>query len=275
MTHRLLFAVFLCSLLQTGCRHLSPEEGEQDSLIRAGDRVQAAGDSSSAINVYKSALEKNTAHKFPVYLKLGEAYVAAGQLEEAKKTYESALPFDENDEIKKQLGRLYLSMGQADAAVPIFEGIIANHKDDIKAYNGLGVAYDLKGQHPLAQENYHKALSINEENSEIKSNLGLSLAFEGKYEEALKYLKPIGERLEATSKQRHNLALVYALAADHSKAQEILSKDMGPMEIHENLHLLSKVAKPPIPYKHPRKDETKVIKESTPISQEEEGILAE
>lgn len=243
---RLVVFMLFCSLFQASCNRLSPEGGEQDSLIRAGDRVQAAGDSSSAINVYKSALEKNPAHKLPLYLKLGEAYMNAGRIDDAKRTYEEALPLDENDEVKKQLGRLYLSTGQPDAAIPIFEGIVLIHKDDIKALNGLGVAYDLKGEHQLAQGYYRKALLINEENDQIKSNLGLSLAFEGKYEEALKLLRPIGEALGSTSKQRHNLALVYALSGDQPKAQETFARDMEAGEINENLHAIHMAPRPKI-----------------------------
>jgi Flp pilus assembly protein TadD len=243
---RLFIVMFSCSLFQASCSRLSPEEGEQDRLIRAGDRVQAAGDASSAINVYRSALDKNPAYKLPLYLKLGEAYMNAGRIDDAKKVYEEALPLDENDEIKKQLGRLYLSTGQPDAAISIFDGIVLMHKDDVKALNGLGVAYDLKGEHQLAQGYYRKALSINGENDQTKSNLGLSLAFEGKYEESLKLLRPMGEALGATSKQRHNLALVYALSGDQSKAQEIFGKDMGVGDINENIHAIHMAPRPKI-----------------------------
>lgn len=243
MTRLLIFMV-LCSFIQVSCSRLSTQEGEQDSLVRAGDRVQAAGDSSSAINVYKSALEKNPAHKLPLYLKLGEAYMNADRLEDAKRVYEEALPIDENDEVKKQLGRLHLSTGQPDTAISIFEGILMIHKDDVRALNGMGVAYDIKGDHQTAQSYYQKALHVNEENNDVKSNMGLSLAFEGRYEDSLKLLQPIGESLGATSKQRHNLALVYSLSGNHSKAQEIFAKDMEASDINENLHAIRMAPKP-------------------------------
>lgn len=222
------------------------DDREQDGLIRAGDRVQAAGDPSSAISVYKSALEKekNPSNRVHLALKLGEAYMNAEQLDEAKKVFVETLPYDENNEVKRQLGRLYLSAGQPDNAISIFRGILAKQKDDVKALNGLGVAYDLKKQHSQAQEYYHKALSINDDNNEVKSNLGLSLAFEGKYDEALKILQPIGESISATPKQRHNLAIVYGLAGEQSKAQALYSKDMDHGKVQENLHALQTVAKP-------------------------------
>lgn len=223
---------------------MGSDEGEQDGLVRAGDRVQAAGDSSSAINVYKSALEKNPPQKLPLYLKLGEAYMNAERIDDAKKTYEEALPLDENNEVKRQLGRLYLSTAQPDEAISILGGIVAKNKDDAKALNGLGVAYDIKKQHRRAQEYYRKALVQNDDNENIKSNLGLSLAFEGRYEEALEILQPIGEGLGATTKQRHNLALVYGLAGNKAKAQELYAKDLGPGEANGNIQVLHKVPKP-------------------------------
>ena len=243
MKRPLIFIIFSCIALQ-GCLRKSPEQGEQDSLVRAGDRVQATGDYSSAINVYKSALEKNPPDKLPIYLKLGEAYMNAGRLDEAKKLFEEALAVDENDEAKKQLGRLYIATGQPDEALSIFEGVILVHKNDLKSLNGIGVAHDIKGEHPIAQDYYRRALAINVNNIEVKSNLGLSLAFEGKYAEALKLLQPIGEELSATSKQRHNLALVYALSGNKAKAQEIFAKDLDAGQINENIHALQLVQKP-------------------------------
>ena len=272
MTRLLIFMV-LCSFIQVSCNRLSTQDNEQDSLIRAGDRVQAAGDSSSAINVYKSALEKNPTHKLPLYLKLGEAYMNAERLDDAKKVYEEALPIDENDEVKKQLGRLYLSTNQADTAISIFEGIILVHKDDVRALSGLGVAYDLKCDHQTAQSYYQKALQVNEENNDVKSNMGLSLAFEGRYEESLKLLQPIGEALGATSKQRHNLALVYSLAGNHQKAQEIFAKDMTTSDIHENLHAIGMA--PKRIYKPKPKPELQQEAAAEPMESDEPSTEAE
>ncbi|MGV8949074.1 MAG: tetratricopeptide repeat protein [Candidatus Paracaedibacter sp.] len=272
MTRLLIFMV-LCSFIQVSCNRLSTQDNEQDSLIRAGDRVQAAGDSSSAINVYKSALEKNPPHKLPLYLKLGEAYMNAERLDEAKKVYEEALPIDENDEVKKQLGRLYLSTNQPDTAISIFEGIILVHKDDIRALSGLGVAYDTKGDHQTAQSYYQKALQINEENNDVKSNMGLSLAFEGRYEDSLKLLQPIGEALGVTSKQRHNLALVYSLSGNHQKAQEIFAKDMTASDINENLHAIRMA--PKRIYKPKPKPESEQEPVAEPMERDELSTEAE
>lgn len=238
--------LLVCGLFQASCTNFLQEEGEQGSIIRAGDRVQAAGDPASAIKVYESALKQDPPHKLPLYLKLGEAYMNADQLDEAKRIYGDALPYDENNEVKMQLGRLYLSTGQADAALSIFEKILAFGQDNPKALNGMGIAHDLRTEHDLAQGCYRKALLLNEGNKDIQSNLGLSLAFEGKYDEAFKWLQPVGESPTATSKQRHNLALVYALAGDNARSQDLFSRDMNVTEINENFHMLQMVARPPV-----------------------------
>jgi tetratricopeptide (TPR) repeat protein len=245
MTRILISGLLMGSLLLAGCKTPSHEENEQDSIIRAGDRVQAGGDPSLAIQVYESALKKNPPHKLPLYLKLGEAHMKADQIDQAKKIYEEALPYDENDEVKIQLGRLYISSAQPDSALTIFDKILASRKDDSRALNGKGVALDLKGKHVLAQECYVNALLSDESNKDIQSNLGLSLAFEGRYEDAFKWLKPIGESLGASSKQRHNLALAYALSGDTTRAQDLFSRDMSTTEVNENLHILDMVSKSP------------------------------
>jgi len=256
-----LITVIFSAAFLVSCNHLSPDDNEQESLIRAGDRVSAAGDASSAINVYKSALDKKPTNKLPLYLKLGEAYIQAGRLDEAKKTFEDALPYDENDEAKKQLGRLYLLTGQPDPAISIFEGVLLVQKNDVKAYNGLGIANDLKGLHKNAQDYYRKALLINEDNDNVKSNLGLSLAFDGNYEEALKLLQPLGEALGATSQHRHNLALIYGLSGNAAKAHELYARDMEEKEINENLHIIHML---------PKQAGPKSLKEATFMEEDEE-----
>ena len=245
--YTIVFLFLISALFQAGCVNTMREESEQDGIFRAGERVQAAGDSASAIKVYKSALEKNPPHKLPIYLKLGQAYTNVGEMDNAKKTYVEALPYDENNQVKHQLGRLYISAGKPENAMAVFEKVLAVKKDDLTSLNGMGVAHDLQGQHPLAQGYYAKALLLDEENDDVKSNMGLSLAFEGRYEEALEVLRPIGERLTATSRQRHNLALVYALAGDPSRARDLFGKDMPASESDENIHLLRMAARPPVP----------------------------
>jgi len=59
----------------------------------------------------------------------------------------------------------------------------------------------------------------------------------------------MGEAIGATSKQRHNLALVHALSGNQQKAQEVFGKDMEAGEVNENIHALNMVQKPNIPPK--------------------------
>jgi hypothetical protein len=87
----------------------------------------------------------------------------------------------------------------------------------------------------------------------------------------LALLQPIGEAVGATSKQRHNLALVYGLSGNQAKAQEIYSKDMDVGKINENLHAIEMVPKPRItPKKEPEiqadKEFEKVLEEETVVN---------
>lgn len=234
-------SILFLSTFVVGCGH-QELENDSTSLLKAADRMQEKGNIQSAIPIYQKALEKPGAAKLSIYLKLGHAYIAGGDLEAARKTFEQALEVDENNQAKTQLARCYLLAGKPDAAIIIFQEIIDKNQSDSKSFNGLGVAYDLKHNHKQAQEYYKKALQIRPDDAEVISNLGLSFAFSGDFSESLKRLQPLGEQVGASPKQRHNLAVVYVLSKQDQKAHDLFSKDLDHTIVEENIKNLKKVS---------------------------------
>ena len=232
--------LFINSLL-IGCGHHEPEN-DAASLLKTADRLQEKGNIQSAIPIYQKALEKPGAAKLPIYLKLGQAYLADGDLEAGRKIFEQALTVDENNQANNQLARCYLLAGKPEAAIIIYQGIIEKNQNDFKAYNGLGVASDLKHNHKQAQEYYKKALQLHSGDSEITSNLALSLAFSGNFQEALKLMQPLGEQVGASTKQRHNLAVIYTLAQQDEKARDLFSKDLESSTVEQNIGTLKRAS---------------------------------
>lgn len=216
-----------------------------DNIQRTAERMESSGNMAAAAHFYRKLLETTTEDKLPIYFKLGEALIAAGDLDEARNVFEQALRVDRGDQAKGQLGRCYLLSGKPERAMPIFQEILKANPENVLAMNCLGVAHDMSKNHKAARDFYTKALALEPDNEEIKGNLGLSFAMSGNYKEALQTLVPIGERLGAQVKQRHNLAAVYALAGYEDKAAELFTRDIPSDDTQDSLSALRRVRSEP------------------------------
>lgn len=237
----LFFSILVLPLTVGGCAH--QQRNDDESLYRVADNLRRSGNKSEAINIYKQFLEKSQ-DKLPIYLKLGDTLIENGQLEEARLTFEQALPLDQDNQVKRRLARCYVLAGLTDVAFPIYKEILleSNNKD-VDSYNGLGMIYELKGNDKAAIKAYKTALSLDPSNEAVQSNLGLALAFKGAHAEALKWLAPIGEKTTSTPKQRHNLAIAYALAGQEHKARILFLKDLNASQVEQNLESLRNLRK--------------------------------
>ncbi|MEN8196549.1 MAG: SPOR domain-containing protein, partial [Pseudomonadota bacterium] len=98
-----------------------------------------------------------------------------------------------------------------------------------------GVALDMTGDHKAAQQTYRVGLKRNPGQPGLKNNLGLSLAMAGNYPKAISLLKELANGPKATDRHRQNLALVYGLAGDASKAENVARNDLNVREVKANL----------------------------------------
>jgi tetratricopeptide (TPR) repeat protein len=103
------------------------------------------------------------------------------------------------------------------------------------ALNALGVAYDLQARHDLAAKTYRQGLAVAPMSVPLRNNLALSLALEGRFDEAVDTLRPIAEGPAATRRTRQNLALVYGLKGDLDAAERLGRADLGESDLRRNL----------------------------------------
>jgi len=92
-----------------------------------------------------------------------------------------------------ELASNYIEDGQFEKAVDIASKIIDNpalFDFHASSYNILGIAFDAQGQHEIAEGNFRKALSgWKGDSTSVKNNLALCLASQGKFDEALMFLR--------------------------------------------------------------------------------------
>jgi Flp pilus assembly protein TadD len=79
---------------------------------------------------------------------------------------------------------------------------------DVAVLTDLGIAYDLLGQHELAQKMYRQALDIAPDLVSARNNLGLSLALSAQPERALEVLRPLDATRAQSARMRANLQAV-------------------------------------------------------------------
>jgi len=122
-----------------------------------------------------------------------------------------------------RLACFYQERKKHQLAIEEFLKALQNDSAYVKAYNGLGVSYDLLGEFPSALKAYEAALRLNPNLAYIHNNIGYSYLLQKKFDLAIKAFQQ-AVSLDQENKQYHNnLALAfgkqgkYELAFDEFK----------------------------------------------------------
>ena len=172
-----------------------------------------------------------------VYAQMGLArsLAAIGQYKQATETLEKVLAKREHTGALRELGKIYLVDNQPDKCIDAYSRVIHKDASNIPALNGMGVCYDIKGNHKEAQALYQRALALAPDHWGVKSNMGLSLVLEGKYDTGVKLLASAANRPDATPKDRQNYAIALGLTGDLEQAAQFLSIDLTNTDVRKNL----------------------------------------
>jgi len=205
------------------------------AMQKAGDASRERGDNRSAAAFYQRAHNSDPS-AIGALNGLGESYAAAGIYKQAAASFRKALKLDDkNTRALRGLGNVLIAQDQPDLAIAEFQKVLALDNKDYRAYNGLGVAHDASAQHSKAQEYYYAGLEIVPGDINLRSNLGLSLAFSGHNKGAIDVLRPLAQRAGASPRDRQNLALAYGLAGNVDQATKFSRMDMDSQAVQRNL----------------------------------------
>jgi Flp pilus assembly protein TadD len=223
-------------VLLSGCNSLSSKDMQIDNAAKSAFEKR---DYKSASILYNRLWQEKSAN-FDYGMLNAKCLMKLGQFDEAQKVYEKLIANDQDMKARKGLAICYVIKGEAPPAITLYQEILKEHPNDADVHSCLGMAYDLKGDHLNAQMEHLKALELEPKSTMYQNNWGLSLAFSGHPQDALKFLEPLGNSPAATAKQRQNLAIVYTLVDQEDKARALLSKDLSPPQIERNLGVLRK-----------------------------------
>ena len=210
------------------------EGGEAATLVRIGDTMRDAGDVVGAIPFYRRAHQIDSLSAEPL-VRLAEALQIMGAYDEASRTWRAALVINPNDPaLLRGYGYTLIAVNQPQLAIDQLKASL-EIADDVRPYNGLGVAYDMIGDPRAAQMHYRLGLQLMPDNLTILNNLGLSLALSGDFEDSIVLLRRVVASQDATARHRQNLALAYGLSGQVELAAQVASEDLGDEAVASNL----------------------------------------
>ena len=202
-----LIAMFAIAVL-AGCAHAAgPQLSTQRPDLSIADAALAASAPSVALSVCEGLLKDHPGDP-DILLRKGEASYRLGDLNTARTSFLTVLSKQpQSYEAQLGLGRVELA-SNAKAAQIRFQRLAALQPRNVTALTDLGIAYDLLGQHDIAQKMYRAALLIEPDLVSARSNLGLSLALSSQPDSAMQVLRPLDATREQSIRMRENLATV-------------------------------------------------------------------
>ena len=250
---RVALAGAVVSLLLNACASLDPggkgaraaaqaaqgaaEQG--GAPLRLARAARGVHDFDAAIGIYKTALQSNPSD-WKTVVELGETQLEAERIDDAIATF-GKVPPHSKAALGAQLGleRAELMLSRPAAALEHADKALATDPRSTRALIGRGVALDMLGRHVEAQASYRGALAGAPDDVAGRSDLALSLALSGQYDEAIAIMTPLVRAPSATPRLRQNLALIYGLKGDQASARALSLADLGAKDTEDNLQFFA------------------------------------
>lgn len=214
---------------------------DPNSLVRLAESLKQGANYETAANMYQQALTLDP-DMHSARIGYSECMRFTGRNEAALQALKTTPEDARNAYWYKELGSVETAAQNPNACISAYKRVLSEFPKDVDSLNGVAVCYDLIGQHETAQNWYQQAISVDMANTRLKSNYALSLALSKRPAEAIEILKPIVESADATSRDRHNLAVAYGLKGDLETASQYFAADMDQTGIRTNLAFIHKLA---------------------------------
>lgn len=186
---------------------LASKKAEKDHArqMELAAQVSKVGQWDMAARMYREATVMSP-QDASAWMNLGRALVETGKYNDASAALQRSAELAPAARGLAHLrGRTAIALGQAPDAERYFRAAVDEAPSDPKTWTGLGVSLDLLKRHADAQKAYARALGLDPLGLAARNNLALSLALDGRTDEARTRLRAISD---ASPQARANLALI-------------------------------------------------------------------
>ncbi len=197
-----------------------------ENMMRYAEHAQRQGNLVLAARLFGSAHEARPLELAPLRALIAISR-ALDRPASAAIYYQRAVALDPDDlQMVADYGTILLVLNQPREARIQFNQALALAESP-RYYTGIGLTFDMVGDHDAAQPYYLAALELDPTNLTARSNLGLSLALGGDHERAIALLEAAVENPAAKAQHHRLLATAYALAGDLAQAQAVGGADFA------------------------------------------------
>jgi Flp pilus assembly protein TadD len=202
--------------------------------VSVAEQELRSGSPALALQMTQSILQ-HTPDDVTALLIQGDAAAQLGKAGDANTAFTHALRLQPTS-VRGQLGlgRLRLATDPTEAAT-LFGEVVKREPNNVNAWNNLGIARDLLGQHREAQEAYRRVHALDASNTAGTVNMALSLAMSGDGADGVALIAPLATAPSASAQLRHDYAVVLALAGRETEAGQILAHDLPPDQVKQAL----------------------------------------
>ncbi|KVD79244.1 hypothetical protein WS62_27735 [Burkholderia sp. ABCPW 14] len=228
-----------------GCTHpglqtrpvLSHRIDDPGADLRIADSALSGGNIDLAATLYEKVLN---AHPDALAARLGlaDVYYRSGNLARARVLYsQAAEQAPTQPGARLGLARVALRQRRLDDAVRQYRELLAEQPGNPLAAEGLGAALDMEGRHADAQAVYRDALLAHPDEQGLRVNLGLSLVLSNRSREGVNVLLDVAGLPDAPWQARQSLAFAYGVLGNVDSAKRILSSELPPSAVADNLRV--------------------------------------
>jgi Flp pilus assembly protein TadD len=205
------------------------------SPLKVADIALQNGAPTVALRAMESLLAADPRNSAAL-LRQAKAQLLLGNAAAAETSYRRVLAIDGHlDEARLGLAKIWLRTDPVAAERVLLEALDHDSRNT-SALNNLGVARDLQGKHPEAQEAYRRALEAQPGLASARENLGLSLALSGKPQEGVKMLDQVAQEDGPADRQaRDNWAVALTLSGHSVEAGQVLQEELSRPDVSKAL----------------------------------------
>lgn len=212
-----------CALV--ACADDGVRDPDAASRMRVAANAEANGQMDIALSMYGAAAARDP-NNSEAQARFAAALTRAGNRAQAEQVMAAAVERRPNDgRLVLELARMRLRTGAAGEALGLFDRVLARDSRNVPALDGRGVALDLMGRHPEAQDSYRRAQAIAPDSVSVANNLGLSLLLDGRPDEARAVLEPLARRSDSNQRVTANYAISLAATGDEAAARRVLGSE--------------------------------------------------